>query len=89
MFIIIEFWLISDRPSRFFFRARFTFFRTHASLLTFFVCFLSYFIIVVPIYASVWENTLVRVPHFTCRDAEWYLLFSDSVIRSEKVELLN
>ena len=43
MFIIIVIWLGCDRPAGLFFRASFASFYTHASLLTFFVCFIILF----------------------------------------------
>ena len=72
MFIIIVFWLGSDRPSGFFFLARFTSFHTHASLLTSSSVYLISFLLFP--CASVWENARAWVAISYSR-TEWYLLF--------------
>ena len=84
MFIIV-FRLGNDRPSGFFFRACFTSFHTHASLLTFFVC-LSYFILAVCIRECLGKHSRMSSP-FTIAIHEWYLLFSDSATTSAQCVL--
>ena len=60
-------WLYSDhwlgRNRQSLFRARFTSFHTHASLLTFFVCLSLISFLLFPC-ASVWDNSLAWVLHF-------------------------
>ena len=62
----------SDRP--FFFRAHFTSFHTHASLLTYFVCFFVLFHSCGS-NAPVFGKTLVHEFPLSYRNTEWYLIF--------------
>ena len=61
MFIIIVFWLGSDIVSGLFFRAPFTFFHIHASLLSLRLSHCLSFLLFPCV--SVWENTRAWVPH--------------------------
>ena len=65
----------------FFFRSRFTSFRTHSSLLMFFVCF---FILCRSCcsHARVFGKTLVYEFPISYSHSEWYLFFSDSATTS-------
>ena len=75
MFIIILFWLGSDRPSGLFFRARKTSFHTHASLLTVFVCFFILFHSCCS-HTRVFGKTLVHKFPISYSYTEWYLRYS-------------
>ena len=75
LFIIIVFWLGCDRPAgHLFFRARFAFFHTHASLLTSFVCFFILFHSCCS-HAQVFGKTLVLEFPMSYSHTEWYLPF--------------
>ena len=75
MFIVIVFWLGYDRPSGLFFSCRFASFHTHASLLTFFVCFFILFHFSCS-QARVFGKTLVHEFPMCYSHSEWYILFS-------------
>ena len=63
MFIIIVFWFWCDRPSGFFFRARFASFRTHASLTSCLLSVtLSYFILAVPMREYLGKHSCMSSP---------------------------
>ena len=62
MFIIIVFWLGSNRPSGLFFRARFSFFNTHASLLTFLVRFFILFHSCCSMRERLWKHSCISSP---------------------------
>ena len=73
MFINIYFNLVViDR--RDFFRARFTSFHTHASLLTFFVCLIVLFHSWCS-RARVFGKTLLQEFPISCNHTEWYFIF--------------
>ena len=74
MFIIIVFWLGCDRPSDFFFRARFASFHAHAFLLAFFVYFFVLFRSCCS-HAWVFWKTLVHEFPISYSHTEWYLPF--------------
>ena len=79
LFIVIVFWLGCDRPSGLlFFRARFAFFHTQASLLTSFVCFFILFHYCCS-HAQVFGKTLVHELPISYSHTEWYLHFFRSV----------
>ena len=76
MFIIVVFSLGNDRPSGLlFFRARFTSFYTHASLLTAFVCFVVLFHSCCS-HARVFVEILVHEFYISYSHTEWYLFFA-------------
>ena len=78
MFIIIVFWLGSDRRRDFFFFVPdLLFFRTHASLLTLFACF---FILFHPCcsHPRVFEKTLVHEFPMSYSHTEWSLHFRET-----------
>ena len=78
IFIIIVFRVGCDRSSGLiFFRARFAAFHTHASLLTFFICFFILFRSYCS-HARVFGKALVHEFPIFCSHTEQYLLFSDS-----------
>ena len=62
MFNIILFWLCSDRPSGLFFRAYFTSFHTHASLLTFLECLFVLFQFCCSHARVFWKTIVHRFP---------------------------
>ena len=78
LFIIIIFSsLLLYYCTYFFFRARFTSYHTHASLLTFFVCFFILFHFCCS-HAQVFGKTLVHEFNSYYSYTEWYLFFSDN-----------
>ena len=76
MFIHIVFWLSGDSPSGLpFFRARFTSFHTHASLLSVFVCLFVLFHSCCS-HARVFWKILVHKFPISYSHTEWYFIFS-------------
>ena len=96
LFIIIVFWLGSDRPSRLllFMPALLLYFRTHVCLLTIFVCFFVLFRSCCS-HARVFGKTLVHEFPMSYSHTEWYLPFSRGEIvyrptlRLRKLNLTN